>query len=112
MFNQVIVFVRSVQYAIKLDEILRKDNFPSISIHRDLPQDERIKRYNEFKEFKHRIMVSTDIFGRGIDMEKINVVFNFDMPQDSDTYIHRVGRAGRFGTKGLTITFVSTPNDI
>ena len=57
-------------------------------------------------------MVATDIFGRGIDMEKINVVFNFDMPQDSDGYIHRVGRAGRFGTKGLTITFVSNAKDM
>ena len=45
-------------------------------------------------------------------MEKINVVFNFDMPKDSDTYIHRVGRAGRFGTKGLTITFVSSQEDM
>lgn len=90
MFNQVIVFVKSVQYAIKLDEILRRDNFPSISIHRELAQEERIKRYTEFKNFKHRIMVATDIFGRGIDMEKINVVFNFDMPQDSDSYLHRV----------------------
>ena len=57
-------------------------------------------------------MVATDIFGRGIDMEKINVVFNFDMPADSDAYIHRVGRAGRFGTKGLTITFVSSTKDM
>lgn len=57
-------------------------------------------------------MVATDIFGRGIDIEKINVVFNFDMPADSDTYIHRVGRAGRFGTKGLTITFVSGQKDL
>lgn len=80
MFNQVIVFVKSVNYAIKLDEILRKGNFPSIAIHRDLPQEERIKRYNDFKSFKYRIMVATDIFGRGIDIEKINVVFNFDMP--------------------------------
>jgi ATP-dependent RNA helicase UAP56/SUB2 len=52
-------------------------------------------------------MVATDIFGRGIDMEKINLVFNYDMPIDSDSYIHRVGRAGRFGTRGLAITFVS-----
>lgn len=57
-------------------------------------------------------MVSTDIFGRGIDIEKINVVFNFDMPQDSDSYLHRVGRAGRFGTKGLAITFVSGQKDL
>lgn len=72
----------------------------------------RIKRYNEFKQFKYRIMVATDIFGRGIDIEKINVVFNYDMPTDSDSYLHRVGRAGRFGTKGLAITFVSGAEDI
>lgn len=112
MFNQVIVFVSSIKYAVKLDEILKKEGFPSIAIHGGLEQPERLKKYNEFKEFKHRIMVATDIFGRGIDMEKINVVFNFDMPKDSDTYIHRVGRAGRFGTKGLTISFVSSPEDI
>lgn len=111
-FNQVIIFVSSVERAIFLDKILRQDNFPSIAIHRHLEQDERIKRYTDFKAFKHRIMVSTDIFGRGIDIEKINVVFNYDMPQDSDSYLHRVGRAGRFGTKGLAITFVSGQEDL
>lgn len=72
----------------------------------------RIKRYNDFKNFKYRIMVATDIFGRGIDIEKINVVFNYNMPNDSDSYMHRVGRAGRFGTKGLAITFVSGAKDL
>ena len=57
-------------------------------------------------------MVATDIFGRGIDIEKINVVFNYNMPQDSDSYLHRVGRAGRFGTKGLAISFVSEQEDL
>jgi ATP-dependent RNA helicase UAP56/SUB2 len=57
-------------------------------------------------------MVATDIFGRGIDIEKINVVFNFDMPTEPDSYLHRVGRAGRFGTKGLAITFVSGQKDM
>lgn len=95
-----------------LDQILRKDNFPSIAIHRSLAQEERIKRYTDFKAYKHRIMVSTDIFGRGIDIEKINVVFNYDMPKESDSYLHRVGRAGRFGTKGLAITFVSGQEDL
>ena len=56
-------------------------------------------------------MVATDIYGRGIDIEKINVVFNFDMPNNSDTYLHRVGRAGRFGTKGLCISFISSDED-
>jgi len=52
-------------------------------------------------------MVTTDVFGRGIDIAKVNIVFNFDMPDNSDSYLHRVGRAGRFGTKGLAISFVS-----
>lgn len=71
----------------------------------------RIKIYEGFKTFKHRILVATEIFGRGIDIEKINIVFNFDMPKESDSYLHRVGRAGRFGTKGLAITFVETDED-
>ncbi len=71
----------------------------------------RIKIYEGFKQFRYRILVATELFGRGIDIEKINIVFNFDMPPDADSYLHRVGRAGRFGTKGLAITFVSTDKD-
>lgn len=56
-------------------------------------------------------MIATELFNRGIDIEKINIVFNFDMPKLSDEYLHRVGRAGRFGTKGLAITFVETDED-
>merc|ERR1711991_735751 len=58
-----------------------------------------------------RIMVSTDLFGRGIDIERVNIVINYDMPKDSDSYLHRVGRAGRFGTKGMAISFTSSPED-
>ena len=71
----------------------------------------RIRIYEGFKQFKHRILVATEIFGRGIDIEKINIVFNYDMPSESDSYLHRVGRAGRFGTKGLAITFVESDED-
>jgi ATP-dependent RNA helicase UAP56/SUB2 len=76
-----------------------------------MSQDERIKRYRSFKDFEKRIMVATDIFGRGIDIERVNIVINYDMPDSADTYLHRVGRAGRFGTKGLGITFVSEEKD-
>jgi ATP-dependent RNA helicase UAP56/SUB2 len=51
------------------------------------------------------------LFGRGVDFERVNVVINYDMPEDEDTYLHRVGRAGRFGTKGLAVSFVSTTED-
>ena len=56
-------------------------------------------------------MVATDIFGRGIDVERVNIVINYDMPDSSDQYLHRVGRAGRFGTKGLAISFITTEDD-
>lgn len=107
-FNQVIVFAKTQEYAKKLNEIVRKEGFPSVACYRNMPQEERLKVYQEFKESKYRIMVCTDLFGRGIDIEKINVVINFDMPNEADQYLHRVGRAGRFGTKGLTISFIAS----
>ncbi|EGD93277.1 ATP-dependent RNA helicase sub2 [Trichophyton tonsurans CBS 112818] len=106
-FNQVIIFVKSTVRATELDKLLRECNFPSIAVHSGVSQEERIKRYREFKEFNKRICVATDVFGRGIDIERINLAINYDMPIDADSYLHRVGRAGRFGTKGLSISFVS-----
>merc|ERR1712216_1092149 len=106
-FNQVVIFVKSVQRAVALDKLLVECSFPSIAIHSGLNQEDRIARYKQFKEFQKRIMVSTDLFGRGIDIERVNIVINYDMPDDSDSYLHRVGRAGRFGTKGLAVSFVS-----
>merc|ERR1719213_1528519 len=110
-FNQVVIFVKSVQRATALDKLLTECSFPSIAIHSGLKQDERIARYKMFKEFQKRIMVCTDLFGRGIDIERVNIVINYDMSDDGDTYLHRVGRAGRFGTKGLAISFVATEED-
>ncbi|KZM18678.1 RNA helicase [Ascochyta rabiei] len=110
-FNQVIIFVRSTLRCTELDKLLRECNFPSTAVHSGIDQKERIKRYKEFKDFQTRICVSTDIFGRGIDVERINVAINYDMPDKADSYLHRVGRAGRFGTKGLSISFISSPDD-
>ncbi|KAG1760521.1 P-loop containing nucleoside triphosphate hydrolase protein [Suillus occidentalis] len=83
-FNQVVIFVKSVARAVELDKLLA---------------------------FEKRILVATDIFGRGIDVERVNIVINYDCPPDADSYLHRVGRAGRFGTKGLAITFQSSEAD-
>jgi ATP-dependent RNA helicase UAP56/SUB2 len=71
----------------------------------------RIEYYNEFKKNNRRIMVATDLFGRGIDIERVNLVINFDIPLDKETYMHRVGRAGRFETKGVAISFIATNED-
>jgi len=110
-FNQVIIFVKSVQRAIALDKLLSECSFPSLAIHSGLKQEERIDRYKQFKDFQKRIMVCTDLFGRGIDIERVNIVINYDMTDDGDSYLHRVGRAGRFGTKGLALSFVGTEED-
>ncbi|RZB98034.1 DEAD-box ATP-dependent RNA helicase 56 isoform A [Glycine soja] len=110
-FNQVVIFVKSVSRAAELNKLLVECNFPSICIHSAMSQEERLKRYKGFKEGKQRILVATDLVGRGIDIERVNIVINYDMPDSADTYLHRVGRAGRFGTKGLAITFVSSTAD-
>ncbi len=110
-FNQVIIFVNSILRCEALSDMLNKNNFPSIAIHADLPQDERIKLFDLFKDFKKRIMVATELYGRGVDFLKVNTVINYDMSANADAYVHRVGRAGRFGTKGITITFLSKEED-
>merc|ERR1711935_361074 len=127
-FNQVIIFVKSTQRCKALTKLLVDQNFPAGEIHGSMNQPDRIKTFTEFKDFKHRILVSTDVLARGIDIERVNIVVNYDLPEirgkrlemateedkskyGTDMYLHRVARAGRFGTKGLSITFVATSED-
>merc|ERR1711962_1498632 len=110
-FNRVVIFVKSVQRCMALGQLLEEQNFPAIGIHRAMKQEERLSRYQQFKDFQKRILVATNLFGRGMDIERVNIVFNYDMPENSDTYLHRVARAGRFGTKGLGISFVAEETD-
>jgi len=128
-FNQVIIFVKSQSRAEALAKILNSSQFPSVCIHGRMKQEDRLLKFEEFKNYSKRILVSTDLMGRGIDINKVNVVMNYDLPpldkydenvslsydascdKAVDQYLHRVGRAGRFGTKGLAITFISSPKD-
>ncbi|KAL9644518.1 hypothetical protein ABK040_009382 [Willaertia magna] len=109
-YNQLVIFVRTKYRTEKLEELLSKVGYNNLcsTMHSSMTQEERIKKYTEFKEYKKRIMISTDLLGRGIDIQRVNIVINYDMPDDADTYLHRVGRAGRFGTKGLAISFISS----
>ena len=68
--------------------MLNAQNFPAI--HRGMTQGERLTRYQQFKNFQKRILVATNLFGRSMDIEHVNIVFNYDMPEDSDTYLHPV----------------------
>lgn len=110
-YNQAIVFVKRVDRAKQLHKILEKLGLQTLTIHSDMTQEKRIEQYKHFKEGKKRILISTNLMARGIDIDKINLVVNFDAPENSDDYLHRVGRAGRFNTKGIAITFVTTDED-
>ncbi|KVH99826.1 DNA/RNA helicase, DEAD/DEAH box type, N-terminal [Cynara cardunculus var. scolymus] len=88
-FNQVVIFVKSVSRAAELNKLLVECNFPSICIHSGMSQEERLTRYKGFKEGHKRILVATDLVGRGIDIERVNIVINYDMPDSADTYLHR-----------------------
>lgn len=112
-FNQVIIFVNQVEKVDKLGDVLRMQLFNPLCIHSRLPQIDRLRSYDVFKNNGSRILIATDIFGRGIDIEKVNLVINFgislhytDFPAKAETYMHRAARAGRFGKKGVVINFV------
>jgi len=111
-FNQVIIFAKSVERVQMLHRILKECNFPVIFVHGKLDQEDRIARYTTFKQFGSRILVATSLLGRGVDFPKVNIVFNYDMPEDGDEYLHKVGRTARFGTKGLAISFVVKETDM
>ena len=82
-----------------------------LSIHAGVRQEERISKYKSFKDFNACILVSTDLFGRGSDIERVNVGINYDFPDNSDQFLHCVGRVGRFGTKCIIIYFISSEPD-
>lgn len=106
-FNQAIIFTCSVERCEALSRQLQALKFPAQAIHSRMDQKSRLKVYESCKTNHTRIIVSTDLFGRGVDIDRINLVVQYDMSSDADSYLHRVGRAGRFGTKGLTICFIT-----
>ncbi|KAG7994632.1 hypothetical protein I3843_01G068200 [Carya illinoinensis] len=102
-FNQVVIFVRSVHRAAELNKLLEECNFPSICIHSVIAQEERLKHYKNFKEGQSRILVATDLVGRGIDIERVNIVINYDMPDSADTYLHRLAMSGKYGLASVSL---------
>lgn len=106
-FNQCIIFTSSVERCEALNKQLQALKFPSMAMHSRMEQTDRLKVYENCKNYSTRIVVSTDLFGRGVDIDRINLVVQFDMSSEADSYLHRVGRAGRFGTKGVTIAFLT-----
>lgn len=106
-----IVFGRTKRRVDELSEALSKRGYGVEGIHGDLNQGKRISIMNRFKEGVIEVLVATDVAARGLDISGVTHVYNFDIPQDPESYVHRIGRTGRAGNKGLAVTFV-TPREI
>uniref|UniRef100_A0A8C9VDE5 RNA helicase n=1 Tax=Scleropages formosus TaxID=113540 RepID=A0A8C9VDE5_SCLFO len=104
-FNQALVFSNLHSRAQHLSDILSQKGLPAACISGSLSQDQRLEAMAKLKQYQCRVLISTDLTSRGIDAEKVNLVVNLDVPQDWETYMHRIGRAGRFGTHGLAVTY-------
>ena len=109
--SQCIIYCNSVKRVIDLYEAMNQDNFPVCCIHSNMDKKERDSSFSEFKNGKSRVMISSNVTARGIDIQQVSVVINFDIPKDIHTYLHRIGRSGRWGRKGLGINF-TTKRDI
>eukprot|EP00736_Rhodelphis_marinus_P010900 Rmarinus@m.3597 len=105
-FHQCVVFLNHRGRAERLADELMKEGYPSVLMAGDLPQRVRNATMAAIVEFRCRVVVSTDLSSRGVDIERINLVINLDMPRDAETYLHRVGRTGRFGTYGVAVSFL------
>ncbi|KAI0524546.1 hypothetical protein KFK09_003920 [Dendrobium nobile] len=89
-----------------LTEKMRSNNFTVSSMHGDMPQKERDAIMLEFRSGATRVLITTDVWARGIDVQQVSLVINYDLPNNRELYIHRIGRSGRFGRKGVAINFV------
>ena len=106
-FSQCIIYCNSVPRVINLYNSLKDDKFPVSYIHSQMTPQERTQIFNEFKMGTTRILISTNLTSRGIDIQQINLVINFDVPKCIHNYLHRIGRTGRWGRKGVAINFIT-----
>ncbi len=102
--KQILIFSRTKHGADRIVRTLKKQNINSAAIHGDKSQSQRQRTLKEFKENKLRVLVATDIAARGIDIDQLNYVLNYDIPNEAETYVHRIGRCGRAGNKGISIS--------
>ncbi|MBA5248131.1 MAG: DEAD/DEAH box helicase [Gammaproteobacteria bacterium] len=106
-FDAMIVFARTKTMTVELEEKLSARGFSAAAINGDIAQNQRERIINNYKKGKIDILIATDVAARGLDVQRISHVVNYDIPQDAETYVHRIGRTGRAGREGEAILFVS-----
>ncbi|KAJ3348061.1 RNA helicase [Entophlyctis luteolus] len=104
--TQAVIFCNTRRKVDWLTEKMREANFTVSSMHGEMPQKERDSIMQEFRQGTSRVLITTDVWARGIDVQQVSLVINYDLPGNRENYIHRIGRSGRFGRKGVAINFV------
>lgn len=104
--TQAVIFCNTKKKVDWLTEKMRANNFTVSAMHGDMPQKERDTIMGEFRGGTTRVLITTDVWARGIDVQQVSLVINYDLPLNRENYIHRIGRSGRYGRKGVAINFV------
>ena len=105
--SQCIIYCNSVRRVSDLYDAMLQDGYPVCQIHSSLDKTERTKNYEKFKNGDSRVLISSNVTARGIDIQQVSTVINFDIPKCINTYLHRIGRSGRWGRKGTAINFIT-----
>ena len=105
--SQSIIYCNSIKRVQDLYEAMCEDSFPVCRIHSNMEKGERDKAFNEFRNGSSRVLISSNVTARGIDIQQVSVVINFDLPKCVHNYLHRIGRSGRWGRKGVGINFIT-----
>eukprot|EP00887_Chlorella_sp_A99_P003123 scaffold9.g3123.t1 len=104
--TQAVIFCNTKRKVDWLTDKMRQNNFTVSSMHGDMPQRERDEIMETFRKGETRVLITTDVWARGLDVQQVSLVINYDLPNNRELYIHRIGRSGRFGRKGVAINFV------
>ncbi|WP_151777504.1 ATP-dependent RNA helicase RhlB [Acinetobacter brisouii] len=105
--EKVMIFANRRDQVRRLYDSLKKDGYKVVMLSGEIAQDKRLKMLDQFKNGQHNIMIATDVAGRGIHVDGVSHVVNFTLPEQSDDYVHRIGRTGRAGSQGVSISFLS-----
>ena len=105
--EKVMIFANRRDQVRKLYDHLKADGYKVVMLSGEIAQDKRIKMLDQFKNGQHNIMIATDVAGRGIHVDGVSHVINYTLPEQSDDYVHRIGRTGRAGAQGVSISFLS-----
>lgn len=105
--NQSIIYVNSVERVQDLYNAMIRDGYSVACIHSSMKREEREKSFKDFRTGTYRVLISSNVTSRGIDIQQVSVVINFDIPKSVNTYLHRIGRSGRWGRKGTAINFIT-----